>query len=381
MTRVFVIDDDPTTENVLKAYFRRLGGETIADCAFAKSDHEALEIIQSGAEFDVALIALDREPISGVSLFHQIKDRTFRVPRIALASGQDIAMIRQAMNEGAVDFMVKPLVFEDFETTIRRILETVERRRNNWKESAAYSALRKEIDIAADLQQRILPTEFPATEGYEISAHMLPARVMGGDFYDVFACDNGDIGFVVADVSGKGVPAAFYMAVARTLIHSVAASIANPAECLAQVNELLCNHHIPGMFVSVFYGRLDPKTHRITYTNGGHQLPFKAGNGTTPVELEGGNGVVLGVAPELEYLQEQVELAPGEFLFVFTDGVTEAFDNDQRAFGEGRLADCLADISNETAEQVIYQVGLAINGFVGDADQHDDITSLIIRRR
>ncbi|NQW00156.1 MAG: SpoIIE family protein phosphatase [Rhodospirillales bacterium] len=380
MIRALVIDDDARTEALLADYFARLGGDGDAVCAFARSDREAMEIITSGAEFDVALIAVDRSPISGVGLFHQITDRTFRVPRIALSSGQDIGLIRRAMNEGAVDFMVKPLLFNDFEATLLRILETVARRRKNWQDSAAYSALKKEIDIAADIQQRILPTRFPAIPGYEIAAHMLPARVMGGDFFDVFTCENGDIGFVVADVSGKGVPAAFYMAVARTLIHSAAQSTAQPADCLRQVNELLCNHQIPGMFVSVFYGRLNTTTHTVTYANGGHQLPFRIGQGTPAQELHGGDGVVLGVMTGLDYQQAQVRLQPGEFLFVFTDGVTEAFDGHRQAFGEDRLAACLDNLTHVAAAEGIDRVSAAIDAFVGDADQHDDITSLIVRR-
>lgn len=381
MTRALIIDDDDQTEQLLSDYFRRLSPGPDSFCAFAKTDQQALEIINSGADFDVALIAVDRLPISGVRLFHQIKDRSFRVPRIALSAGDDMGLIRQAMNEGAVDFMVKPIGFDDFQATIDRIMETVERRRKNWKESAAFSALKKEIDIAADIQQRILPLTFPKRKGYEISAQMRPARVMGGDFYDTFEYDNGDIGFVVADVSGKGVPAAFYMAVARTLIRSVALSVGTPAECLHQVNELLCNHHIPGMFVSVFHGRLDPGTHTVTFANGGHQLPFKSSATGHPEEVHGGDGVVLGVMAGLEYQQAAVTLQPGEFLFVFSDGVTEAFNQNRLAFGEERLAQCLNELTGHTAADIIAQVSTALDRFVGDADQHDDITSLIVLRR
>lgn len=380
MTRALIIDDDPHAEILFRDFFGRMGVDASINCAFAHSDADAMAVIQSGAEFDVALIAVDREPISGLSLFHQLKDRTFRVPRIALSSGDDIGLIRQAMNEGAVDFMVKPMSFDDFEATLLRIIETVERRRKNWRDSADLSALKKEIDIAADIQQRILPTQFPKVDDYEISAYMRPARVMGGDFFDVFQCDNGDIGFVVADVSGKGVPAAFYMAVARTLIHSAAQTVAEPADCLVRVNELLCNHHIPGMFVSVFYGRIDQNSHKITFANGGHQLPIKTGIGRAPQELEGGHGVVLGIVPGLEYQQAEVILEPGEFLFVFTDGVTEAFNAERQAFGEDRLEKCLNTVSNLTAAQVIDHVDKAINEFVGEAGQHDDITGLIVRR-
>lgn len=380
MIRALVIDDDDQTETLLKAYFDRLAPETEAHCTFAKSDAEALEIINSGADFEVALVAIDRESVSGVGLFHQIRDRSFRVPRIALSSGTDISLIRTAMNQGAVDFMVKPMGFDDFKATLLRILETVERRRKNWKDSAAYSALRKEIDIAADIQQRILPTTFPALDGYQLAASMRAARVMGGDFYDMFECDNGDIGFIIADVSGKGVPAAFYMAVARTLLHSAALSVSSPAECLNQVNELLCAHQIPGMFVSVIFARLNPETNAVTFANGGHQLPFKISTGKEPEELEGGDGVVLGVMPEMEYRQITVEMEPASFLFLYTDGVTEAFNEQRQAFGEEKLGMALNQLSGKSGGDIISNISKTLDEFAGNAEQHDDITCLVLRR-
>ena len=381
MTRSLIIDDDPATHTLFRELFSELGSNVDEDCAFAGSDEEALNIIRSGAEFDIAFIAIDRDQVSGMPLFRQIKDRTFRVPRVALTSGSDLHQIRNAMNQGAVDFLVKPINPEDFSSTLSRVLETVERRRRNWNERAEFSALKKEVDIAADIQQKILPDDFPVVNNFEFAARMRPAKSMGGDFYDVFEIPDGQTGVVVADVSGKGVPAAFYMAVARTLIRSVAMTPAiTPAECLFQVNELLCGHHIPGMFVSVFYAVIDPKTSRVDFANGGHQLPFKGGDHVAPVELKGGHGVVLGIMPDMEYEQESITLDCGEYLFVYTDGASEAFNSERESFSEERLADGLSQITDGSAEIIIEQINDIIDEFVGAADQHDDITSLVVRR-
>jgi len=381
MPRALIIDDDPTTRELFGIVFADLGGNLDSDCAFAASDNEALEIIRSGADFDIAFIAIDRDPISGMSLFHQINDRTFRVPRVALTSGTDLALIRSAMNQGAVDFLVKPIGTDDFSATLARVLETVERRRQNWNDRAEFSALKKEVDIAADIQQKILPSEFPEVPGYEFAARMRPAKSMGGDFYDIFAIPDGGTGIVVADVSGKGVPAAFYMAVARTLIRSVAMTPGvSPSDCLYQVNDLLCAHHISGMFVSVFYAVINPETSVVHFANGGHQLPFKGGVDCGPEELTGGHGVVLGIMPDMHYDEETVVLAPEDYLFVYTDGASEAFNENREPLGEDGLAEGLSHISEATAEEIVEHAIKTIDEFVGEADQHDDITSLVVRR-
>jgi len=169
MARTLVIDGDAETEPLLRDYFQRLGSNLIEACAFAKSSEEALTILHSGVEFDIALIAIDDEEMAGLSLFHSIEDQKLRIPRVALTRGGDLRLIRAAMIQGAMDFLIKPIPFDDFASTLERTIETVERRRKNWQERAAYSALKREIDIAADIQQRILPTDFPASEGYRIA--------------------------------------------------------------------------------------------------------------------------------------------------------------------------------------------------------------------
>jgi sigma-B regulation protein RsbU (phosphoserine phosphatase) len=391
MTRALIIDDDPETEAQFKSLFG--SNQTTADinhCVFATTDEQALDIIQSGATFDIAFIAIDRESVSGMSLFHQIKDRAFRVPRVAITAGRNLSDIRTAMNQGAVDFLVKPITPDDFTVTLTRVLETVERRRKNWKNQAEYSALKKEVDIAADMQQKILPRQFPDVPRYEFAARMRPAKSMGGDFYDIFSIPDGRTGIVVADVSGKGVPAAFYMAVARTLIHSVGMTNGlSPSDCLHQVNNLLYAHQIPGMFVSVFYAVISPDDQSgasvVSYANGGHQIPFKCGAGKKPEELLGGHGAILGIVPDMDYEEDSVVLNSGDYLYVYTDGATEAFNESRQPFGEDGLEAALIQIICENggqirAENVIDHVDHEIESFVGKARQHDDITSLVVHR-
>ena len=256
------------------------------------------------------------------------------------------------------------------------------------KNETELSAIRREVEIAGDIQRRILPRTFPSLDGLDIFARTVPAKEMGGDFYDVFTLPDGNIGLVIADVSGKGVPAAFFMAVARTLIRVRAFHEAGPAACLEQVNQLLCRHDVPGMFVSVFYGVLDRQRWILSFANGGHPLPLVVRPGTDGGDsdagavidpLEGGRGTLLGIDEAQHYEQEEMALVPGEAVFFYTDGLTEAFNLDHLPFGEERLEAALSLNGAGSTADMAGAVA-ALNDFVGDADQHDDITSLVIKR-
>ncbi len=380
MPNALIVDSDPEIGRQITEKIRAIYDGAPFNVTVALSDDEALALVAEGRTFDIALVSIDSPSVSGMTLFSKIEERSFRVPRVALASSSDLAGIRKAMNEGAVDFLLKPLTIADVKATVERVLAEVERRRRNWRERTEYSALMREIDIAVDIQKRILPRDFPGIEGYAVHAATEPAKSMGGDFYDVFRLDDGRFGIVMADVSGKGIPAAFYMAVAHTLLRSVALSGGTPSDCMRQVNELLCEYHIPGMFVSAIYGVLDPASHTFAFSNAGHQPPYKrAGDGSLST-IAGGEGTVLGVMAEMEFGEERVKLAPEEFIFMFTDGVTEAFDAQRQQFSEERLEKSLAKGPFREARRIVETVEADVKRHVGDAEQNDDITALVVRR-
>lgn len=380
MPHALIVDSDPETGRVLKENVQAIYDSAPLTITVAGTDAEALTLIGAGQEFDIALVAIDSPTISGMTLFSKIEERAFRVPRIALSSAADLGGIRKAMNEGATDFLLKPISIDDFKSTVERVLAQVERRRRNWRERTEYSALKREVDIAVDIQTRILPSDFPGIEGYAVHAATQPAKSMGGDFYDVFKLEDGRIGMVMADVSGKGIPAAFYMAVAHTLLRSVALAGGAPDACLRQVNDLLCEYNIPGMFVSALYGILDTANHTFTFANAGHQPPYKRAADGTLATYAGGEGTVLGVMAEMEFGHETVKLAPDEFIFMFTDGVTEAFNDAREPFSERRLENCLAQGPFREARRIIDTVESAVRRHIGEAEQNDDITALVVRR-
>jgi sigma-B regulation protein RsbU (phosphoserine phosphatase) len=246
-------------------------------------------------------------------------------------------------------------------------------------------SLEQELDIARQMQQNVLPKTFPATPGFEIAAMMQPAREVGGDFYDIFQVDAHRVGIAIADVSGKGIPAAFFMLIARTLLKAMALEGGGPGKTLARLNDFLCGDNEETMFVTLFYGELDSRSGRFTYANGGHNHPFIAADGAPPQSLPTTDGVALAVFDQLSFAEHTITLAQGQTLVLYTDGVTEAFDEQGQMFGEARLAALLAtrvaDAGSGTAEAVLQAILGSLESFCADVAQSDDITLIVIAGR
>lgn len=250
------------------------------------------------------------------------------------------------------------------------------------RERTELIALRRELEIASHLQQAILPRTFPPfpeRRDFDIFATMIPAREVGGDFFDFFLLGDARVGVVIGDVSGKGVPAAFFMAVSRTLIRAAALGGAPPADCLRQVNALLVAENDADMFVSVFYGILDTRRGELAYGIGGHNPPFLLRASGRIEQLPAAGGVVLGVVENAAYRAGRTSLAPGDMLFLYTDGVTEAMDAEGREFSEESLREVLGRNERGSPEEVIRAVVAAVNGHAGGVPQSDDLTALAVR--
>jgi sigma-B regulation protein RsbU (phosphoserine phosphatase) len=349
---------------------------------FAHSDENAIEILKKQPVLDMAIVSIDGGDVTGLSLFKKLDGIRVRVPRIAITAQNDIKAIRGAMNEGAADFLTKPVERDDLLITIDKVFKDCEARRAAWKNEAQLSAIQRELDIAETIQKQILPSIFPSRDQIEISAHLTPAKRMSGDFYDSFDLPDGRIGLAVADVSGKGIPAAFFMAVARTLLRATAMQCTSPADCLSKVNNLLCQHEITSMFVSVFYCIVDPKTWEVTYCNGGHLPPYlvRVDDEANAHSLEGGDGIVLGVQPDMDFEDATCFLNQGDALFFYTDGVTEAFDQNKNQFSEERLIDYLLENRKLSAHTLSQNLYAFVNDFRDGAEQNDDFTSVVLKR-
>ncbi|HTL91418.1 MAG TPA: SpoIIE family protein phosphatase, partial [Steroidobacteraceae bacterium] len=259
------------------------------------------------------------------------------------------------------------------------ILESVveERTRELAQKNAALedaqAQLKAELEVARSLQLAILPAAFPARAGCDASARMIPATTMGGDFYDYIELPDGRIGLVIADVSGHGVPAAFFMAVARTNLRELAVRHTDPGACLAQTNDVLCAQNPLDLFVTVFYCILDPKTGALRYANGGHNPPYVR-RAAGPVEsLNGAGGLVLGAMQGVKYPTHTLQLLRGDQLVLYTDGVTEAFNPAEELYGTQRLVDEVHVHGSGTPAALVERICKSITNFAGAAPQSDDI--------
>ena len=236
-----------------------------------------------------------------------------------------------------------------------------------------------ELDVAKHIQASMLPCIFPAfpeKKEIDIYATMEPAKQVGGDFYDFFMVDDRHLAIVIADVSGKGVPAALFMVIGKTLIKDHTTPGRDLGKVFTEVNNLLCESNSEELFITAFEGVLDLVTGEFVYVNAGHEMPFisKAGGDFEPYKIRA--GFVLAGMEDMRYRAGSMILEPGDKIFQYTDGVTEATDVNNRLFGMDRLKESLNRVKDGTPHQILPAVKADIDAFVGEADQFDDITML-----
>ncbi|MCR5453106.1 MAG: SpoIIE family protein phosphatase [Lachnospiraceae bacterium] len=248
--------------------------------------------------------------------------------------------------------------------------------------TAEKERIETELSWATKIQANMLPSIFPAFPGrneFDVYASMDPAKEVGGDFYDFFLIDEEHLGLVIADVSGKGVPAALFMMMAKILISIYAQEGLSPSETLAHANKAICGHNDENLFVTVWLGIMDISTGKIVASNAGHEYPIiKKKNGEFEM-LQDKHCFVVGAMEEIKYKEYDFTLEKGGSLFLYTDGVPEATDNDKELFGVERMLNALNSEPEAAPEQILKNVRVSVDKFVGDAPQFDDITMLCIK--
>ncbi len=292
---------------------------------------------------------------------------------------------RQAIDSGAISENLGMLAtaFEHMATRVReqhqRLDELIRELREALKTKTQYIALQQELDIAREIQRAMLPKAFPVQAKVEIFGAMIPAKEVGGDFYDFFVLDEYHVGVVVADVSGKGVPAALFMAIAKTLLRATALFRTAPGACLSRLNDLLCENNDQDLFVTVFYGILDQRTGQFRYANGGHNPPLQIGVDGSVVPLPLTGGLALAIFDQRDYAEAMIQLVAGDSLYFYTDGVTEAINDSGVEFTTQRLIQLLHGWNTRPACEIPQQVIHAVHAFEHGVAQADDITSMVLR--
>ena len=247
------------------------------------------------------------------------------------------------------------------------------------KVTAEKERIGAELSLATDIQAAMLPhivPAFPDRTDFDIIGSMDPAKEVGGDFYDYYLIDDDHLCMVIADVSGKGVPAALFMMASKIILQSVAMLGRSPAEILAKTNEAICSNNEAQMFVTVWLGILELSTGKLTAANAGHEYPaFKRPDGSFEL-FKDKHGFVIGGMEGARYREYEVQMEPGSKLFVYTDGVPEATSAEKELFGTQRMLDALNAAPDVAPQQALKNVRRAVDGFVRDAEQFDDLTML-----
>ena len=257
--KILVVDDEPDLERLVLQQMRREIRRQQYEFVFAHNGIEALELLSQDQNIDLVVSDINMPKMDGLALLEEISEVNADVRSVIVSAYGDMKNIRTAMNRGAFDFVTKPIDFADLKVTIERTLRNLISWREATESREKLLAIQNELDVASKMQQSILPTVFPADSRYQVFGSMSPAREVGGDFFDIMRLEEGRIGIAVADVSGKGVPAALFMMSCRTLLKGAAIGTARPGAVLKEVNQILQEDNEAMMFVTLFYAIFDRK--------------------------------------------------------------------------------------------------------------------------
>ena len=380
--KILVVDDEPQLERLIRQRFRKKIKSAEYEFSFAQNGPEALEILSQNGGIDIVLTDINMPKMDGLTFLTKLDELNKQLKAVMVSAYGDMKNIRIAMNRGAYDFVTKPIDFEDLELTINKAIKDLELLKIAQKAQKDLIHIRQELNIASDIQQSILPKNFnifPGDSHFEISARMIPANDIGGDFYDFFILDDKHLGIVIADVSGKGMPAAIFMAISRTLLKALATNSKSPNECLNDVNYLLTQDNPKSMFVTLFYGILNTETGELEYSNGGHNSPFVVNETSEIKMLNHCSGCALGVTADIDYKSDKIDLKPGNSLVLYTDGIPEAINGREEVYSINRFTSVFKDAHAKSCNQMIQNVIGEFESFTGGVPRSDDITVMVIK--
>jgi sigma-B regulation protein RsbU (phosphoserine phosphatase) len=321
---------------------------------------------------EINKVIREGEVIGEMGIFSPFKERT-----ASAVCEDDLEVYTMGRDEVIKLFSKDPmLAINLIQLSIKRFIENLK------TETAARERIESELRIARDIQISMLPSKFPPfpdRKEFDIFATMDPAREVGGDFYDFFLVDEKRLCFIIGDVSGKGVPAALFMAISKALLKTEALSGLSPDAILYQVNKILIPDNPSCMFVTIFCVLLDIETGEIEFSNAGHNPPLICTDSAGFEYLKIPGGFVVGVMENAEFESKKLILKPNDTIFLYTDGVTEAMNEQHKLFSEERLKDCLMKLKDKDITSIVNGTREQVKSYVQEALQSDDITMLALR--
>lgn len=373
---ILIVDDTPANLRLLSQMLAEHGHNVRA----VTSGGRALASAQLSRP-DLILLDIKMPEMDGYEVCERLKadGQTRDVPVIFISALDELQDKVRAFAVGGVDYITKPFQVEE---VLARVETHLALRRLQEQLENANKKMARELALAGQVQASFLPSKLPHIPGWQLTVDLEPVTQTSGDFYDVMPLQNGKLGILIADVVDKGVGAALYMALSWTLIRTYAAEYpTQPELVLSAVNRRILMDTSAEQFVSVFYGIIDPSTGAMTYCNAGHYPPYllRAHNGGA-VESLTGTGMVLGVEKDVKWQQASAQLAPGDVLVLYTDGITDAEDERGAFFGQERLLETVQASLGSSAQDIQDSLLTAVHNFVGNSVQFDDMALMVVMR-
>ncbi len=382
-TKILVVDDEPDLEILILQKFRKKIDNGEMEFLFAQNGLDALELIHKDPTIEVVVTDVNMPKMDGLDLLAHLGKMKRLIKTVIVSPYGDMDSIRTAMNRGAFDFITRPINLQDLDITISKTIHQLNQSKTALATENRLLDIEKELAVAKNIQTSIIPHDFkpfPENDSFEILGTMLPARHIGGDFFDFFKINERKLGFNIGDVSGKGVPAALFMTMTRALMRALGKKTSSSQQCLQQLNDALSQENESSMFVTAFYGIYDIIDHTIQYCNAGHNPPYIISENGDLNQVGLSEGIALGISTNNSYfIEKKLQLKPKETFLLYTDGVTEGMNESHQMFNEHRLEYCLKENYSKPLPKLIDAIVDSVRKFTGD-DQSDDITILAIRR-
>ena len=369
MERILVVEDDPALLRGLTDNLRCEAYEVVT----ASDGLAAFQMIRS-AQPDLVVLDLTLPGLDGLEVCRRVRELGLRTPIVMLTSRSEESDRVRGLEAGADDYVSKPFSLPELCARIRGIL----RHRQSWLTET--TELRRDLRNASDVQRALFPRARPAVRGVDFAGACVPARIVGGDYYDYFQVDGAGLALMVADVAGKGASAALLMANLQGAVRSSAP--AHGADCVRladRLNEVMYAATDEARYATIFYSVLDPLTGTLTYVNAGHVAALLVGEDGLPIELES-NAPPIGLFEALPCTSRQLTIGRGTWLLMFSDGIPEAVDASDCEFGRERILEVVRNHSQATAAELCEALLQDVITHAGDRAQSDDLTVVAARR-
>lgn len=386
--KILITNFDRDFERSLLEYFSKEIEAGDYHFIFSHNLSEAAQILENNSNILLLISAINPEDREKFAVFEMIQTLGRPCKVILISNSADMQDIRLAMNKGAFDFFVKPISFADLKLSFDRVREYVQQQQETQLLEVELKDLEKQLDVARTIQQSFLPQEFkpfPNIKTFEIYGQMIPAKHVGGDFFDFFPLDDEQLGLLIADVSGKGIPSALFMAVCRTIIRTLALQKQNPLQTIEAANHFLNLDNQTSLFVTASYAIFNTSNGSIELCNAGHNPPLIMTKEGKFKNITLNQGLPLGILNSIElkaripYQENNFTLAKGDIFILYTDGISEAINYQKEAFGVERIKEAIAPLANASLKEISECLNQSVEQFSNSTQTSDDRTTFLLR--